>query len=131
MSDKDDKSKLLLPGETSLAFQPRIVKLVEINGAIVLQQVHYWLEVNKEKGQNYRDGHYWVYNSFTKWGKQFPFWSIRTIKRTFAELEKSGLLLTGNYNERSYDRTKWYRIDYDELHRRIAALDETTQGGDE
>ncbi|HDG5469378.1 TPA: DnaD domain protein, partial [Staphylococcus aureus] len=46
------------------------------------------------------------------WQKQFPFWSLITIKRTIYSLEKQNLLLIGNYNKAKFDKTKWYTINY-------------------
>ena len=52
--------------------------------------------------------------------KQFPFWSERTIKRTFGSLEKQNLLHVGNYNKAGFDRTKWYSINYETLNKLVA-----------
>lgn len=101
----------LLISEPPLQVLPSLAVKIGLNEAIVLQQIHYWLL----KSKNVRDGHKWIYNSFPEWHKQFPFWSEITIKRTFNSLEKQGLLITGNYNKAKFDRTKWYRIDYDKL----------------
>src|SRR5699024_9350743 len=49
--------------------------------------------------------------------EQFPFWSISTIRRSVASLEKQKLLIVGNYNKAGFDKTKWYSIDYHELDR--------------
>lgn len=92
---------------------PRLATLIGLNEAIVIQQVHYWLRHKQDAGQDFIDGHYWVFNTYEQWQEQFPFWSMRTLKRIFSSLEKSGLLLTGNYNHHGYDRTKWYSINYD------------------
>ena len=54
------------------------------------------------------DGKYWIYNTIEAWHKQFPFWSISTIKRIISNLEKEKLIITGNFNKISIDRTKWY-----------------------
>ena len=35
--------------------------------------------------------------------------------RAFNSLEKQGLLITANYNKAGFDKTKWYRIDYEKL----------------
>lgn len=80
--------------------------------AIVLQQLHYWLQ----RSNNVRDGHKWVYNSMNDWLKQFP-WikSRKRLTRYFDDLESRGLVVTGNYNKAAFDKTKWYRIDYDAL----------------
>ncbi|MGO4890326.1 replication protein [Anaerobacillus sp. MEB173] len=84
---------------------------VGLNKSIVLQQLHYWLE----KSNNLIDGYKWVYNTYEDWQLQFPFWSISTIRRTITELEKDGLIVTGNYNKAKMDKTKWYRIDYEKF----------------
>ncbi|QEH67296.1 DnaD domain-containing protein [Cellulosilyticum sp. WCF-2] len=88
---------------------------IGLNEAIVLQQVHYWIEVNKAKKTNYYDGYYWTYNSMKEWSKRFPFFAEKTLKRIFNNLEEMGIFKTGNYNKMRMDRTKWYTIDYIKL----------------
>lgn len=77
--------------------------------------MHYWLKIKEKSQQDYIDGHYWVYNSYKQWQEQFPFWHRNTIQRTFSDLEKKGLLISGNYNQAGFDKTKWYTINYDAL----------------
>lgn len=107
-------SKLLLDSQP-LVILPELAAAVGLNEAIVLQQVHYWCELNAKAKRNYRDGYYWVYNSFTEWQKQFPWWCEKTVKTTFSKLEKRNLLITANYNRLSLDRTKWYRVNHEAL----------------
>lgn len=94
---------------------PTLATLIGLNEAIVLQQIHYWLKIKEKQQQDYIDNHYWVYNTYEQWQEQFPFWSIRTLKRVFTSLEKSGLLISSNYNKAGFDKTKWYTIDYKAL----------------
>lgn len=101
----------LLIQEPPLQVLPSLAVKVGLNEAIVLQQIHYWLL----KSNNVRDGHRWVYNSYSEWNKQFPFWSRNTLIRTFNRLEKQGYLISANYNKAKFDKTKWYRIDYQRL----------------
>ncbi|MGG3893610.1 DnaD domain protein [Geobacillus stearothermophilus] len=103
-------SKLLLD-EKPLIILPSLAKEIGLNEAIILQQLHYWLQ---ESGSEH-DGHRWVYNTYEDWQKQFPFWSKNTIIRAIKSLEKKGLIVTGNYNKLKIDNTKWYRIDYEKL----------------
>jgi len=109
------KSRLLIEDESPLLVIPSLAVTIGVNEAMVLQQIHYWLTIAAENGNNYKDGHYWTYNSIKQWHEQFPWWSIRTLKRIFYSLEKQKLLITGNYNKLPIDRTKWYRIDYEKL----------------
>ena len=88
----------------------------DLEEAIVLNQVSYWLEKYREISHNFKDKRYWVYNSYQKWhDDNFPFWSPKKIQRIFRSLEKKGLLLSANYNSVGFDKTKWYSINYNKL----------------
>lgn len=105
----------LLLDTSPIVIIPELAVSVGLNEAIILQQIHYWTEQNKRMRKNYKDGYYWTYNTYTEWQKQFPWWSINTIKRTVTRLESNGLIISGNYNKAGFDRTKWYRVNYTEL----------------
>lgn len=105
----------LLLDEHPLQVMPTLATLIGLNESIILQQVHYWLKHKEKTGQDYIDGHYWVYNTYEQWQEQFPFWSIMTIRRTMTKLENKGLLIAGNYNKAGFDKTKWYTINYNAL----------------
>lgn len=105
----------LLFDKYPLIINPKLAEKIGLNEAIILQQIHYWIEKNKEKENNYSDNKYWVYNSYKNWKNQFPFWSIPTIKRIIYNLEGKELLISANYNKMKADRTKWYTINYDIL----------------
>ena len=107
-------SKLLL-NEQPLLVMPQLAKKIGLNESLVLQQIHYWNEINKKANNNFRGGYHWTFNSYESWTEQFPFWSKNTIARTIANLEEIKLVVSGNYNKLKIDRTKWYRIDYDVL----------------
>ncbi|RNC98256.1 hypothetical protein [Lysinibacillus halotolerans] len=101
----------LLINEPPLQVLPTLATKIGLNNAIVVQQVHYWLRISN----NIRDGHAWVYKSMDEWAEQFPFYSKRTVQRIIAELEGKEILVVGNFNKLKFDRTKWYRIDYEKL----------------
>lgn len=104
-------SKLLLD-EKPLLIMPMLATKIGLNESIIIQQIHYWNEINKVANNNYRDGYYWTFNSVSQWQEQFPFWAKNTIQRIITNLEKMKLVVSGNYNKLKIDRTKWYRIDY-------------------
>ena len=104
-------STQLLIDEYPLIVLPSLAKAVGLEKAIILQQVHYWMK----KSTHERDGHLWIYNSYRAWAEQFTWLSEASIKKHILELEKKGLLISGNYNKFVIDRTKWYRIDYEAL----------------
>jgi len=106
-------SKLLFD-EQPLIVSRELAKLVGLNEALVLQQIHYWLDINKKANKNKHDGRHWTYNSIRAWHEnEFDFWSVDTVKRTFSKLVKQKILLVENFNKDSRDKTKWYSIDYD------------------
>lgn len=110
----------LLFDEPPQMFQPRLAAAFnDVNEAIVLQQIHYWLK----RTSNVRDGRKWVYNSMANWQKQF-YWikSRSTLTKIFKDLVNRGLLIEANYNKAKFDRTKWYTIDYDAFHEFEQAL---------
>lgn len=112
-------SKVLFD-EPPLSVNVHLATKIGLNEAIVLQQVHYWIEVNKNKGINQYEGHYWTFNSIKEWNKCFPFFGEKTLRRVFLNLEKLGFLITGNFNKLRMDRTKWYTIDYKKLNEYIS-----------
>ena len=85
-----------------------------LNEAIIIQKIRSWLSYAKANDTNFYDGKYWVYNSINAWEKIFPWWSKSTIIRCLDNLEKMGVIVSGNYNKSAYDRTKWYSLS-DEL----------------
>lgn len=103
-------SKLLLDDQPLIVL-PKLATKIGLNESIIVQQMHYWLT----QKQNARDGYYWVYNTYPEWVKQFPFWSESTVKRAITNLQNLNILIVGNYNKLKIDKTKWYRINYDEL----------------
>ena len=99
-----------------------------LNEALVLQQINYWIEINKKSGNNYHDGKYWTYNSIRAWQeKDFDYLSVDTVKRTFSKLEKAGYLLVGNYNKDPRDKTKWYTINDKKLEELYLELNQRKQ----
>lgn len=111
----------LLIDEYPLLVLPSLAMEIGLHEAIVLQQIHYWIEIEKKsdkkevKEKHYRNGRWWIYNTYEQWQDQFPYWCIRTIKGIFKKLEDMDLLISGNFNKFGYDRTKWYTINYEVL----------------
>lgn len=116
---------ILLFDERPVVVDRKLAKAIGLKEAIVVQQIHYWLMQNKKAGRNFRDGRYWTYNSYPKWTEEFGLWCERTVKSIFSSLEKSGILLSGNYNKSGMDQTKWYTINYNAL---FAACGESPSG---
>ena len=96
-----------------LAINPELAELVGLEPALVLHQIHYWVELNERANRNFQDGFFWTYNTFNEWRDQFPFWSLSTVKRLIKNLEERKLIIVGRFNKTNLDRTKWYRINHE------------------
>lgn len=103
-------SKLLID-EYPLLVLPSLGAKIGLNEALVLQQLHYWVEKSDLIFNNKK----WVYNTIEEWEEQFPFWSNRTIKRVFENLEKLGLIFKEKLAKNKFDKTNYYSINYDIL----------------
>lgn len=104
-------SKLLID-DYPIQVLPKLAKVIGLNEAIILQQLHYWLN---SKSAKMIKGKRWIHNTYEEWQVQFPFWSVATVKRTLTSLSKQNLIIKANYNKAGFDKTIWYSIDYDKL----------------
>lgn len=81
-----------------------------LEGAVMLFNIKYWIAKNKANKKHFYDGSYWTYNSVSAFKELFPFWSQGQITRVLKKLEAEGAIISGNYNNRMCDRTKWYSV---------------------
>ncbi|MDW4215552.1 DnaD domain protein [Staphylococcus saprophyticus] len=116
----------LLIDDYPIQVLPKLAERIGLNEAIILQQMHYWLNQSKHS----HEGKKWIYNSYKSWEEQFPFWSNVTVRRTISSLEKQDLLYTGNFNKAGFDKTKWYSINYltlEGVSKRVAQNEQTNE----
>ena len=91
-------------------FDINIAEKYGINAAIILQNMYYWIEKNRANEKHFHDGYYWTYNSLKAFEELFPYMSTKQIRGALEKLEEEGIIVCGNYNNSTYDRTKWYAI---------------------
>lgn len=114
-------TSVLLINEPPLQVLPSLASCIGLNEALILQQVHYWIQ--PARNRNVFDNRCWVYNTYEQWKGQFPFWSKSTISRTILNLESMGVLLS----RESGGRIKYYTIDYDKLEKINETQNESIQ----
>ena len=102
-----------------LVVDKELARILGLNEALILQQVHYWLGINEKSKRNFHEGKYWTYNTIDEWQEEFPFWSTSTVKRVFKKLRDMNLIIVDNFNLYQMDRTLWYAINYEELERLV------------
>lgn len=98
-----------LAGVRPIMFSPPLAKAFGVLGALLVQQVHYWTQV----APKHREGHAWTYNTSKQWADQLQVYHEETIRKAFRELEVKGVLSTGRFNKTGFDRTLWYRVNYE------------------
>ena len=81
-----------------------------VDEAIFIENMRFWLAKNAANERHYYEGRYWTYNSSKAFAKLFPYWSTSQVNRIIKKLEDAGVLLSGNFNQSAYDRTKWYSL---------------------
>lgn len=91
-------------------FETGIAEAYGINAAVILENIRFWVMHNEANGTNFRDGRYWTYNSMKAFESLFPYMKPRAIRSALELLKEKGLIVTGNYNQSTYDRTKWYAL---------------------
>lgn len=92
------------------SFNTKIAEKFGVDGAIIIENLKFWIDKNKANKKHFYDNDYWTYNSTRAFTELFPYWTQRQIERILKNLEKEGAIKTGNYNKVGYDRTKWYGI---------------------
>ncbi|SFC07301.1 hypothetical protein SAMN05421747_1049 [Parapedobacter composti] len=90
------------------SFNVDVAKEFGIPAAIILKNIAFWIEKNVANGKNQFDGRTWTYNSYKAWHALFPYLSQKQLRTTLNKLVEKGVLLKGNFNQSTYDRTNWY-----------------------
>ena len=117
----------LLFNEEPITINRLAAKVLGLNEAIVVQPIHYWLNINEKAKKNFINGKYWTFNTYDKWqNENFDFWSTRTVRRVFEKLFKNGILFKGKFNKKKYDQTLWVSINYDRLEELLNAYENDT-----
>ena len=91
-------------------FDQAVAQDCGLKEAVLYEYIRFWCEKNKKAGRSYNDGHHWTYGSANTLADQFPFFTPKQIWLGVRSLEKNGYIITGRFNKKNYDRTKWYRI---------------------
>lgn len=100
------------PATPTLHFCPLEAESLGLNEAIVVARLRFWLSRTK----HHFGGRPWVYNTYSQWQRQFPFWSVFTVKAIFRRLEQLGVLeSTQRFNTNRWLRTKWYTLNLETL----------------
>lgn len=101
-----------LINEPPIEVLPALARAVGLNEAIVLQQIHYWL--NLQFSRHLFDDRYWVCYSPKQWERQFSFWDKKTLHRAINNLGRLEVVISYEAPDDS-KQTMYYTIDYKTL----------------
>lgn len=90
------------------SFDTDFAKEYGVVESVVIKHFVFWINKNIANGRNFIDGKYWTYNSTKAFTLQFPYLSEHQIFRLLKKLEKTGVIVSANYNKTKFDKTKWY-----------------------
>ena len=96
-----------LINEPPLQVLPTLAREIGLNEAIVLQQIHYWL--NLQFSRCLFEDHYWVRYTPKQWERQFSFWNKKTLRRALKHLESLEIVIAEAHGPK---KVKHYTIDY-------------------
>lgn len=91
-------------------FDVEVAKQVGIVAAVIFQNITFWCLHSKANGTNFYEGRFWTYNSVKAFKEMFPYLSKSQIDTAIKKLLDSGLIVKGNFNKSTYDRTAWYAV---------------------
>ncbi len=89
-------------------FEVEDAKRYGLPAAVILYNLRFWIQKNKANDKHQHEGRTWTYCSTKAFAELFPYLSDDAIYRTLRKLEADGVIITGNFNSNTYDRTKWY-----------------------
>ncbi|AFN39091.1 replication initiation protein [Burkholderia phage BcepMigl] len=93
------------------SFDIELAQRFGLHEAILIHNFQFWIAKNRANGRHLYDGHTWTYNSAKALAELLPYFSDRQIRRALDSLVEQGVLLKGNYNASTYDRTLWFAFD--------------------
>lgn len=96
------------------SFNIHVCKILgnHVQKAILLKEIYGWIMINLKKKHNLKHGLIWTYMSAQQFSEKFPYMASKSIDRWLRQLQSDGWLFVGNFNEKSYDKTKWYTINW-------------------
>lgn len=82
-----------------------------IAAAILYRHFQFWIVKNRADGRHFHDGRTWSYNTRKGLCGMFPYLGEGRVRAGIKKLVDAGILRTGNYNRRGFDRTLWFAFE--------------------
>lgn len=99
----------------SHSFSIELAEQYGIECAILIHHFQYWVDHNQRLNRNFIKGRTWTYQTRKELAAHFPYWSEDQIRRYTDHLVEKGVLIKGNFNKKSMDKTIWYSFVNEEM----------------
>ncbi len=107
-------------------FDIELAQIYGVECAILIHHFQYWVNFNKKMKRNFINGRTWTRQTLEELEVHFPYWTRDKIRQLLDKLchgktrfEKNKsfepVLIKGNFNQLSYDRTFWYTFASEEF----------------
>lgn len=106
--------EMLTHSKDTRTYNSVLAKELNKSKAAMINQIHYWTQLLRDE-RHFHDGRYWVHETYEDWQAQFPDMTTRGIQKMLLSLEEDGYIFVGNFNNKKYDRTKWYSVNYEKV----------------
>ena len=107
-----------LESKESHSFYVEDAEKYGVDKASILYNIRFWLNkelANYTKGKpspgKVHDGYVWTYNTAEAFGDLIPYFTPNKIQKLLKQLENDGIIITGKFNNKRYDKTKWYTME--------------------
>src|SRR5258706_235764 len=90
-----------------------------IECAILINHFLFWISQNKAMNRNFHDGRTWMYQTQKEIAAIYPYWSRDKVQDLLKKLEEHGIIIRGNYNRTSLDRTTWFAFKNEEIFTKV------------
>lgn len=90
-----------------------------IECALLIHHFQFWIEQNQAMGRNFHDGRTWMYQTQKEIAAIYPYWSRDQVQSYLQKLEETDVIIKGNYNKSSIDRTTWYAFKNEEIFTKV------------
>lgn len=90
-------------------------QLYGVECAILINHFRFWINQNSACKRNFFDGRTWMFQTQKEIAAIYPYWSEDQVQRNIKKLLDMGVIIKGNYNKSSYDRTVWYAFKVEEI----------------
>lgn len=120
LAENDPRDLRYVIDENCLVVSPTLATVFDIEKAIIIQQIHYFVCINRQRKESdcyKKRGHYCMYCTPAKWREMLPFISPTSLKRKMKELERAGVVVRFQSHEDDY--LTYYRLDYKALEKQI------------